>query len=376
MRTPVNLADWQAAARRRLPRFVYDYVAQGAEDLDCLRRNRAAFDQVQLWPRVLQPTVEIDTSVELFGRRWPGPVGIAPTGMNGLVRPGGDLDLARAAEARGAVMCLSSAANASMEQVREAAPRCALWLQLYVLSDRSVAEGMMRRAKNTGVEALVLTVDVPVSGKREADLRHGFTLPWKIRSSMLMDLALHPGWCIGQALGAPLRMENLAPGGSAPASAQAALLSRGMDRSLSWDAIAWIRRFWDGPLVLKGLLHQGDAKRCLDYGVDAIIVSNHGGRQLDIAPASLDALPGVVNQIAQRIPVLLDSGIRRGSDIARALALGADAVMVGRAPLFGLAAAGQGGVLAVLDLLDDELRRTLCLLGISELRALRLAVES
>ena len=375
VRQPVSVAEWQTAAKRRLPGFVYDYVAGGAEDLECLRRNRLAFDQVELWPRVLQPTLDIDTSIKLFGRRWPTPVGVAPTGMNGLVRRDGDLLLARAVTAKGSVMCLSSAANVSMEQVREAVPECALWLQLYVLSDRSFAESMLRRARTVGVEALVLTVDVPVSGKREADLRNGFSLPWRIRPPMLFDLLTHPRWCLNQSFGASLRMENLSPGGDAPAAAQAALLSRGMDRTLGWDAIAWIRRHWDGPLLLKGVLHPADALLAVEHGIDAVIVSNHGGRQLDIAPASLGALPKIVTALAGRMPVLLDSGIRRGSDVARALALGATAVLVGRATLYGLAAAGEHGVHLVLDLLDDELRRTLCLLGISQLPALGLATE-
>ncbi len=375
MSRPVSVNEWQEAARWHLPRFVYDYVAGGAEDLECLRRNRLAFDQVELWPRVLRSSVDIDTSIELFGRRWPTPLGLAPTGMNGLIRPGGDVMLARAASAQGLVMSLSSAANASMERIRDEVPGCALWLQLYVLSDRSIAESMLGRARACQVEALVLTVDVPVSGKREADLRNGFSLPWRIKPNMLLDLLAHPSWCLNQARGTTLRMENLSPGGNAPPTAQAALLSRGMDRTLGWDAIAWIRRHWDGPLLLKGVLHPEDALLAIKHGVDALIVSNHGGRQLDLAPASLKALPKIITAVEGRMPVLLDSGIRRGSDIARALALGATGVMIGRAALYGLAAAGEAGVTAVLELLDDELRRTLCLLGISQMPSLRLATE-
>ena len=363
MRRLVGVADWQAAARARLPRFVYDYVAGGAEDGSCLRRNRADLDALELWPRVLRSTVEIDTSIELFERRWPVPVALAPTGLNGLVRPGGDIALARAAVRAGAVFCISTAANASMEQLRAALPQLRLWLQLYVLSDRSVAERMVARAKAANVEALILTVDVPVSGKREADLRNGFALPLRPTLRLGLDLLRHPRWSLSQALGATLKMENLAPGNSAPPAVQAALLSRGMDRTLDWQAVSWLRRLWSGPLLLKGVLDPQDALVARDHGVDGVIVSNHGGRQLDCAPSSISALPKVVDAVGARMPVLFDSGIRRGSDVARALGLGARAVLVGRAPLYGLAVDGEAGATAVLTELIEEYQRSLCLLG-------------
>jgi (S)-mandelate dehydrogenase len=371
MRRLVGVADWQAAARARLPRFVYDYLAQGAEDGSCMRRNRAELDAIELWPRVLHATVEVDTSVELFGRRWPMPAAIAPTGLNGLIRPGGDLALARAADQAGSVFCMSTAANASMEQVRAAVAGVHLWLQLYVLSERALAEQMLSRARSAGVEALVLTVDVPVSGKREADLRNGFAVPLRPTLRLAADLICHPRWSIGQALGATLRMENLAPGNSAAPALQAALLSRGMDRSLDWAAVDWLRRLWDGPLLLKGILHADDARRAWQHGVDGVIVSNHGGRQLDAAPSSISALPAVVDAVGGRMAVLLDSGIRRGSDLARALALGASGVLLGRSALFGLAVAGEAGVSAVLRELAEEYQRTLILLGATSATSLR-----
>jgi (S)-mandelate dehydrogenase len=367
----VSLEDWHEAARRALPRFVYDYLAAGAEDGLCLARNRADLDAVRLTPRVLRSTLSVDPSMRLFERTWPQPFAVAPTGLNGLARPQGDLLLARAAAARDLVFCVSTAANASMEQLRHELPDLRLWLQLYVLSERGVAEEMIARAERTGVEALLVTVDVPVSGKREADLRNGFALPLRPSAAMLADIALHPGWALRQALGATLNMENLAPGGKASPQVQAALLSRGMDRSLDWAALDWIRALWKKPLLIKGVLHAEDARTAVQRGVDALVVSNHGGRQLDAAPSSIEALPLIVSAVQGAIPVLLDSGIRRGSDIARALALGADAVLLGRAPLYGLAADGEIGVAAVLDLLTEELHRTLCLLGVDRLAGLK-----
>ncbi len=370
MKRLVGVADWQAAAQARLPRFVYDYLAGGAEDGSCMRRNRADLDAIELRPRVLQSTLEVDTSIELFGKRWPMPAALAPTGLNGLIRPRGDIAMARAADKAGTVFCMSTAANASMEQVRAAVPGVQLWLQLYVLSDRSVAEQMLVRAKSAQVEALVLTVDVPVSGKREADMRNGFAVPLRPSFGLASDLVCHPRWSISQALGATLSMENLAPGNSASPALQAALLSRGMDRTLDWNAVDWLRRLWSGPLLLKGILHPEDAYKASQHGVDGIIVSNHGGRQLDAAPSSISALPGVVEAVAGRMAVLLDSGIRRGSDMVRAIGLGAHAVLLGRAPLYGLAVDGEAGVSAVLREIADEYQRTLCLIGATSAAAL------
>ena len=369
------MADWQAAARERLPQFVYDYVAGGAEDGSCQQRNRADLDAIELWPRVLRSTAEVDTSIELFGRRWPMPAALAPTGLNGLVRPAGDIDMARAAASLETVFCMSTAANASMEQVRSAVPGVRLWLQLYVLSDRSVAEQMVARAKAAEVEALVLTVDVAVSGKREADMRNGFAVPLRPTLKLATDLLRHPRWSLSQAFGATLKMENLAPGNSASPALQAALLSRGMDRTLDWQAVVWLRRLWRGPLLLKGILHPQDAREAIQHGVDGVIVSNHGGRQIDAAPSSISALPAVVEAVNGRMAVLLDSGIRRGSDMVRALGLGANAVLLGRAPLYGLAVDGQAGVSAVLRELTEEYQRTLCLLGATNAEALANAVK-
>ena len=365
----LNFADWRAQARRRLPRFVFDYVDGGAEDEHCLRRNLAELERLQLLPMCLRDTANIDTAIEVFGERWAAPVGIAPIGLCGLVRPAGDLLLARAAAAAGVPFVLSTASNSRLEVVREAAAAAPQWLQLYVMGERTLAEQIVRRARRAGFGALVLTVDVPVSGLRERDLRNRFRVPFRPTVATALDLMRHPRWSLAMARHGAPRFVNLDAGDDASsagsAQAQAALLTRTMDRRLSWDSLAWLRRLWDGPLLLKGVLHPDDGQRALAHGVDGLIVSNHGGRQLDAAPAAISALPAVLNAVHGRIPVFVDGGFRRGSDVVKALALGAKAVFVGRAVAFGLACDGEAGAQAVLHTLIDEFQRTLALLGAS-----------
>lgn len=371
----LNVNDWRAAARRTLPRFVYEYVDGAAEDERCLARNRSALDAVSLTPRILRDTRRIDPAVSLFDQTWAQPFAIAPTGLNGLIRPGGDLMGAAAAQTMGVPFVLSTASNERLEAVREAAPQAQLWLQLYVMEDRSVAEQLLRRAKAAKFSALVLTVDVPVSGLREKDIRNGFKVPFKPSLPLAMDLMRHPAWSLRQAMGGGPKFVNLVEDTKArmSAQAQAALLARAMDRGLDWASLSWLRRHWDGPLLVKGVLHPVDARRAQQEGVDALIVSNHGARQLDVAPTSIDQLPRVVDAVRGAIPVLMDSGIRRGSDVARALAQGAHAVLIGRPVLYGLAVKGQAGIERVLTTLASELERTMILLGETDIAALRVS---
>lgn len=370
----LNAHDWRAAARRRLPRFVFDYVDGAADDGLCLQRNRADLDACTLQPRVLRDTSELATDVQLFGRRWTMPVGIAPTGLNGLIRPDGDRAIARAAAGAGIAFTLSTASNTRLEDVRAAAPDSVQWMQLYVMH-RAMAERVVRRAQTAGYEALVLTVDVPVSGNRELDVRNGFRLPFKPTARLALDVARHPGWALRMAgHGAP-DFANLRPddGEAASPALQAALLARAMDRTLAWEQLGWLRALWKGPLLLKGVLHAEDARRALDHGIDGLIVSNHGGRQLDASPSAIAALPSVVAAVGERIPVLMDSGIRRGADVAKALALGARAVLVGRPVLYALATSGQRGIEAWLRTLREDLVRTMVLLGARSIGELRQA---
>lgn len=361
----LSIDDYRRAARRALPRFVADYVDGGAEDEQCLARNEQALRECQLVPGVLRDTRDIDLSVEVFGRRWSQPVGIAPVGFAGLVRPGGDVLMARAAAARGVPFVLSTASNARLEAVRAAAPDAELWMQLYVMGDRSIAEQLVRRAGGAGYRALVLTVDVPVSGYRERDVRNGFKLPFKPGLRTVADLVTHPRWSLAAALAGTPGFVNLVEDPDAPASpqVQAALLARAMDRGLVWESLAWLRSLWDGPLLLKGVLSANDARRATQAGVDGLVVSNHGGRQLDAAPATVCVLPRIVDAVGGKFPVFVDSGFRRGSDVAKALALGATAAFIGRAALWGLASAGESGIRDVLGLFATELERTLVLMG-------------
>ncbi|SEU20743.1 alpha-hydroxy acid oxidase [Variovorax sp. OV084] len=367
----LNIEDYRRRARSVLPRFVYDYIEGSADDGHCMRRNAEDLSSIELTPRVLRDTTQVDTSVEVFGRKWALPFGIAPTGLNGLVRPEGDRLLASAAAGAGIPFSLSTASNMRLEDVRAAASGGMQWMQLYVMH-REMASQIVERAQKDDYQALVLTVDVPVSGNRELDLRNGFRMPFRPTPRLAWDLVSHPRWSLRMApRGAP-DFANLTSSGSGAGSTsmQAALLARAMDRSLVWESLAWLRGLWKGPLLLKGVLHADDARMALDHGIDGLIVSNHGGRQNDASPSAISALPRVVRAVDGRIPVFMDGGIRRGGDVAKALALGATAVFVGRPTLYGLAAGGQQGAAAVLKILADELVRSMTLLGASTVRDL------
>jgi len=326
---------------------------------------------VELTPRVLRDTRTVDTSIEVFGRKWALPFGIAPTGLNGLVRPGGDALLAVAAARKGIPFSLSTASNMRLEEVHAAAPGGSQWMQLYVMH-REMAGQIVQRAERAGYEALVLTVDVPVSGNRELDLRNGFRVPFRPTAKLAWDVATHPRWSLRMVPGGSPDFANLTAAGGDMGSAnmQAALLTRAMDRSLVWENLAWLRSLWKGPLLLKGVLHPDDARLAVDHGVDGLIVSNHGGRQNDASPSAISALPCVLSAVDGRMPVFMDGGIRRGGDVAKALALGATAVFVGRPTLYGLATCGAAGAEAVINLLSAELVRSMTLLGATSVSAL------
>ena len=368
-----SIAELEHMARRRLPNFAWEYLAGGAEDEITLQRNRQAFADIGLMPSTLMSCAELDTTRELFGQTRALPLAIGPTGFNGMLHKDADIALARAARDKGVQFSLSTVSSNSLEEVAAAVPDGELWFQLYWLNDAEVQDDLLRRAEAAGVRTLLLTSDAVLIGNREWD-RRNFARPLQLTWRNKFDVLRHPGW-IRQALwpqGMP-KMGNLLPYLPADASNTAGaahFMAHKMEMGLCWDSLARLRQRWPHRLILKGVQTGADARRCVEMGLDGIVVTNHGGRQLDGAPASLDCLPAIAEAVRGQLTILLDSGIRRGSDIAKACALGADAVLLGRATLFGVAVGGQAGAAHALNLLEQELRRVLGLVGTPRLAEL------
>jgi L-lactate dehydrogenase (cytochrome) len=363
-----SVADLRAIARRRLPRGVFDYIDGAAEDERTLAANSAAFAAVTFRPRVLRDVGQVDPSTTLIGRPLPLPLVLAPTGFTRIADPDGELAVARAAARAGLPYTLSTLSTRSIEEVAAASagPR---WFQVYVWRDRGLVKEMIGRAAAAGYEALVLTVDTAVLGRRERDVRRGFSLPPKIGLGTLVDGAVHPGWTWRFLRSEPIRFANVQESAGVGDGTTAVTLSdyvnTQFDPGLSWRDVEWMRSEWRGPLVLKGIQTVDDARLAAGAGVEAIALSNHGGRQLDSAPAPLDLVAPVADAVGDRLEIICDGGVRRGSDIVKAVALGARACMAGRAYLYGLGAAGERGVDHVLGLLDADVRRTMALVGAS-----------
>jgi 4-hydroxymandelate oxidase len=340
---PVNVAEYEAAARAVLPQDVYDYYAGGAEDEVTLAANRRAWGGLAFRPRALVDVSRVDPGVELLGSRLPFPVLLAPTAFQRLAHPEGEAATARAAGATGTTLVASTLATLAIEAI---AAECSapLWFQLYVYRDRGLTRALVERAEAAGCTALCLTVTVPVQGNRERDLRNRFRLPAGIE--------------MGNFTGLP---QARMPDGAG--SGLAALISREFDPSLDWSALEWLRSITRLPVVLKGIMRGDDARLAVEHGAAGVIVSNHGGRQLDGAQATLHALPEVVAGVEGAVPVLVDGGVRRGADVVKALCLGARAVLIGRPYLWALAAGGQAGVERLIRMLDADVRRTMMLLG-------------
>lgn len=348
-------------ARKRVPRFVFDFVDGGAEDEVTLGSNRRSFERLRFRPRTLVGVSQRSVSASILGAPSALPAITAPVGLLGLMRRHGDLELARAAAAAGIPFTLSTSSMDSLEDVARAAPG-RLWFQCYVFPERVVSEGLIRRAADAGFEALIITSDFPVSGKRERDLRSGFRPDARFTLATKLDMLAHPGWLLTVAAHRP-RFAVVERGLDAGRNAASFLPSKMFDPSLCWDDLRRFRDLWKGKLLLKGVLRADDAARAVSCGVDGVILSNHGGRQLDHAITGMDALPEVVREVGGRASILVDGGVRRGGDIAKALAQGAEGVLVGRALAYGLAAGGTAGVARALAILRDELDRTLALLG-------------
>jgi len=360
----VSIEDLRALAKRRLPRAIFDFFDGGAEDEVTLRENRAAFERVRLLPRVLVNVAEVDTRISLFGKPSSLPLAIAPTGGISAGRAGAELILACAAKACGVPFTMATPSAFTIERVaQEVGGR--LWFQLYAVRDKEFRSRLVERAKNAGYEAILVTVDLPVSGKRERDPRNGFHTPYSPNWRNSRDVIFKPAWALDMLRHGLPGMANLegyrfsTPVGTDIVTA----VGREMDAGLDWEYIQRLREQWPGKLLLKGVERADDAERAVTVGCDGVVVSNHGGRQLDGAAATLDALPEISRSVGSKITVLLDGGVRRGVDVVKARALGAQAVLTGRATLFGAMAGGEPGALRALEILSTELQRAMQLCG-------------
>lgn len=361
-----SIGAMRALARRTLPASVFDFADGAAEDERTLRRSEAAFGDVELLPRPLNGVGPRDMGVTLFGRRLSLPVIVGPTGLSGLLWPDGEIAAARAAAGAGTAFVLSHGSVCTLEALAAATPPAApRWMQVFIYKDRGFTRELAERAAASGFEALVLTTDNQLTGNRERDRRNGFTIPPRLGPAQVAGMAMKVGWA--WRMRRHLRQVTFAnyvrPGGSSDMRTLAGRVASLLDPAMTWADVDELRRIWKGPLILKGILHPAEAKAALDHGVDALIVSNHGGRQLDGAPATIDALPAVVAAVDGKVPVLLDGGVRRGADVVKALALGACACLIGRPQLWGLAVAGETGVARVLEIYRQEIDRAMGLLG-------------
>jgi L-lactate dehydrogenase (cytochrome) len=358
-----SIEDLARLARRRLPSGARAYLEGGGEDEYTLRRNRVAFDTIELLPQALHDVSRVDTSTTLLGLPAPLPIVLSPVGAPRMFHHEGELAVARATRHAGVPYAISTLGTVSVEAVA-ATTDVPLWFQLYVWGDRGEAREALARARAAGFHALLLSIDTAVRSKRERELHAGLSLPTpQLRVRTFLDGALHPSWAWHFLTSDAISFPNISRSG--PESR--ATVEEMFDGTVSWADLEWIRAAWDGPIALKGVLRAEEARRAADEGLEAVIVSNHGGRQLDHVPATIDVVGEIVDAVDGRLEVLMDSGIRRGSDIVAALALGARGVLIGRAHLYGLAAAGEAGVRHAIDVLAAELRMTMALSGVTRL---------
>jgi len=354
-----TVADLRAIAARRAPRAVFDYADGAAEQEISLCRARRSFARAEFHPQVLRDVSAADTGVTVFGRPWPVPFALAPTGFTRMMHHEGERAVVRAAQRAGVTFTLSTMGTTSIEQVAQEAPAARRWFQLYLWRDRAAGKDLVERARAAGYEALVLTVDTAVAGARMRDVRNGLTIPPALTPATVLDAALHPAWWVNLLTTEPLTFANMHEWHGTVAD----LVNTMFDPSVTFADIEWLRGLWPGPLLLKGICTVADARAAVDHGADGIIVSTHGGRQLDRAAAPLEVLPAIVDAVGDRAEVLLDTGIMNGGDVVAALALGAKACLVGRAFLYGLMAGGERGVDRAIAILTGEIARTLQLLG-------------
>ena len=362
----LTIDDLRSLARKRTPRSVFDYTDGAAEAEISLRRARSLFRRLEFQPSILHDVSHVDPSTDMLGTRSALPFAFAPTGFTRMMNHEGERAVVRVAQRHGIPYALSTMGTTSIEDVAAAAPDARKWFQLYVWKDRSAGEDLMARAKAAGYEALMLTVDVPVAGARLRDARNGFSIPPALTVKTVLDAATHPAWWMNLLTTEPLTFASL----SSWSGTVADLLDKLFDPTMTLADLEWIRASWDGPLIIKGIQTVEDARRVTDAGADAVVLSNHGGRQLDRAPVPLRLLPDVAEAVGGRTQVWVDTGIMSGADVVAALALGADAALVGRAYLYGLMAGGERGVERAVQILEREIRRTMALLGVSSVKEL------
>lgn len=365
--TVASIPDLRLLARRRAPRAVFDYTDGAAGEEIGLRRSRHAFMRVEFQPTVLQDVSAVDTATTILGRPASLPLVFAPTGFTRLMHTDGEPAVARVAAQTGIPYALSTMGTTSIELLAAAAPDARRWFQLYLWRDREASRDFVVRAREAGYEALVLTVDTPVAGARLRDVRNGLTIPPSLSLRTLTEAALHPAWWFDLLTTEPLEFASL----NRFEGTVAELVGRMFDPAATIGDLAWLRSVWDGPLVVKGIQTSADARAVVGAGADAVIVSNHGGRQLDRAPTPLEVLPSVVDAVGDRAEVYVDGGILSGSDVVAAVAFGARAALVGRAYLYGLMAGGERGVQRAADVLSEEVTGTLALLGVTSVSDLR-----
>jgi L-lactate dehydrogenase (cytochrome) len=361
-----NIDDLRLIAQRRLPGGIFDYIDGGAEDEVSLQRNRNAYQHYEFVPRILRDVSDIDTRTTFLGRTLPSPLVFSPTGFTRIAHSQGELAVARVAAAHQLPYCLSTLSTRSIEEVA-AVSNGPKWFQVYVWRDRALVHDMLTRPESLGYEAIMLTVDTAVLGRRERDVRRGFTLPPKLGPGTLIDGVRHPAWTWDFVRHDPITFANISGAAGRTVGTAVTLsdfISEQFDPALSWDDIAWFRERWKGHIILKGVQSVDDAQRALEHGIDAVALSNHGGRQLDGAPAPIDLIAPVLDATHGAIPIICDGGIRRGGDIVKALALGASVCTMGRSYLYGLGAAGEAGVERAFSMLDSEMRRTMALTGV------------
>lgn len=365
LRKAASVEDFRRIAKRRLPHGVFDYIDGGAEDERSLGRNSTAFADYEFQPRVLRDVSALDTSTTIFGRTVAMPLILAPTGFTRIAHSQGELAVTRAAQRAGVPCSLSTMGTRSIEELA-AVGDGDKWFQIYAWRDRGLVEELVDRSKRAGFTAVWLTVDTAVLGRRERDVRRGMTLPPKIGPGTIVDGAIHPGWTWDFLRNEPITFANvvgLSDEDGSTAVNLAEHMARQFDPALSWDDVDWLRSIWDGPIVLKGIQTVDDAKQAVSMGVDGLGLSNHGGRQLDDAPAPIELVEPVRDEVGDAATIICDGGVRRGSDIVKAIALGADAVSMGRPYLYALGAAGERGVDQMLTNMREGMERTMALTG-------------